>query len=204
MWVMTPFGFFSIVCGRTLAGGVDDSVRMIRARKHAHLAELRKRHPALPEIVRTDNTDYPYRIITTNLDVVREIMLFLVDNLDYNNFKSEAHRASPHDHEYHEFLTSVWTAGLRITPPAVRSVRPVHYRPEFYEPRATIIETPELVELPGGIEFKAPLDGGEVNQYSQTASKGKKKKKTKKTKKKVKRPDNLYPHENWHMRTLKA
>ena len=58
MWLMTPFGFFSIVCATGKGGKPHPDLRMVRARKRTHLQALRARHPDLPPLKATKRTDY--------------------------------------------------------------------------------------------------------------------------------------------------
>lgn len=116
MWLMTPFGFFSIVCAHAGAPGLPNTdKRMIRARCRKHLEALRRYAPGLPAITETGNTDYPYRIITTKNEATA-LLMALGESIDYTNFKSEAKRVDPGDHAYHGFLGTVWGAGLALQP----------------------------------------------------------------------------------------
>lgn len=121
MWLMTPFGFFSVVCARLgdpRGLHPHPTLRMIRARNKAHLEALRKRYPGLQEIITTKGTDYPHRIMCESRDLFL-IMQGLVQELDYCNFKTKA-KAVSNDEAYVHFLHTVWGAGLRLTPPAAK------------------------------------------------------------------------------------
>lgn len=115
MWLMTPFGFFSIVCARDGSGRPHPRLRMIRARKQTHLEDLQRRYPQLGKIEYTAKTDYPYRIFAP-ATVVASVVVGLADNIDYDNFKGAAGSTVPNDHAYIDFLHTVWGAGLRLTP----------------------------------------------------------------------------------------
>lgn len=128
MWLMTPFGFFSIVAAYTPAEGYGCGLRMIRARKREHLVALRTRHPHLPAILQTDNTDYPYRIVADAGDVTRVVMA-LAEDICYGNFKAAAKATVPEDGAYHDFLHTVWRAGLGLTP----KVDYTHVYPGFFD-----------------------------------------------------------------------
>lgn len=121
MWLMTPFGFFSIVCAKN-TDGTHATLRMIRARCIGHLIALRKRNPQLPPIKATQNTDYPYRIIC-DAGMVYQVVTAVTDDLNYTNFKSEAQAVS-HDEEYVHFLHTVWAAGLHLSPPKAKTMEP--------------------------------------------------------------------------------
>ena len=112
MWIMTPYGFFSIV----QVSPTDPNLLQIRARDRAHLVALRKAAMVkLPGITTTGGTDYPYRIKTTR-ELVGQIMIDLVIDIDYLNFKEEAHRVSPKDRPFHNFLMRVWSLGREMMP----------------------------------------------------------------------------------------
>lgn len=153
MWIMTPFGFFSIVCARAANGRPDHTLRMVRARNLAHLQALAAQWPALPEIVQTEDTDYPYRIIA-GWKLVAEITFALVADMDYCNFKNEAKQQYPDEHAYHSFLGSVWGLGLHLTPPGVRSLYTGNSKPGGFFQEGHHVDNsdqgfPAHVELPG-------------------------------------------------------
>ena len=89
MWLLTPFGFFSIVRkpGDTAAGTLT-----VRARVRADLEALRAHClPGLGEIVAHAGTDYPYRARAPR----GEVGLGLANvaaGIDYANFKDEVAR----------------------------------------------------------------------------------------------------------------
>ena len=116
MWLMTKHGFYSIVCAHDDAGRPHKKLMMIRARRKEHLEAL-KDYGVPGNIVETDNTDYPYRIIAER-NVVVPIAARLMEEVDYSNFKNAAAAptGTPGDAAYHTFLHSVWAAGLRMEP----------------------------------------------------------------------------------------
>ena len=89
MWLLTPFGFFSIV-----RKPEDKATGMltVRARVRADLEALREAClPGLGEIVAHAGTDYPYRARAPR----GEIGLALANaaaGIDYANFKDEVRR----------------------------------------------------------------------------------------------------------------
>ena len=123
MWIMTTFGFFSIVCAGAEGGGVNPRLCMVRARKRAHLEAMRKRYPTLPKIQDSNDTDYPHRIITSKSSITA-IIMNLAEGIDYGNFKNEAKKTAPEDHAYHTFLGSVWGLGLHMS-----LARGTHWQP---------------------------------------------------------------------------
>lgn len=114
MWVMTPYGFFSIVRVKTKKGKPHPTDAVIRARSLSHLEALRERFPCLPVPVENVGTDYPCRIIAPYKDII-DMVTQMASCIDYVNFKDEAHRVRPKDSIFHSFLMSVWHMGLRLT-----------------------------------------------------------------------------------------
>lgn len=117
MWIMTKYGFFSIVSAWT--DQTDQTPHpdnlMIRARKKDHLENLLDNYSALTdcEILETASTDYKYRIITDK-NIASSVLNDLVNSIDYINFKDECHRARPEDQEYETFLHQVWYSGVQM------------------------------------------------------------------------------------------
>lgn len=121
MWIMTPYGFFSVVCAHgynahnTYPAPPHPELMMIRGRNRNHLEALKKRFSGLPEIDENSGTDYPFRITAPRADVLR-VVATMAEDVDYTNFKSEAHKVSPNDKSFHTFLMSIWHLGLKLTP----------------------------------------------------------------------------------------
>ncbi len=96
MWLMTKYGFYSIV--RKEANGYH-----VRARERKDLENLVQYVP-LPqaEILESEHTDYRFRIIVKKEDVLA-VLRFLGDNLDYGNFKNTIDRTPDQKRKpYHE------------------------------------------------------------------------------------------------------
>lgn len=89
MWIMTPFGFFSIVAKPSdrAAGTVT-----IRARDAADLERLRAHVPGLGPTVTGAGTDYPARAVASRAELGQFLARFVETGLDYQNFKSEVAR----------------------------------------------------------------------------------------------------------------
>ena len=119
MWLMTRYGFYSIVCAHQPDGRPHRGLMMIRARKRAHLTNLKHFHRGLGPIITNRGTDYPYRIIARRA-VVAPLVARLLADVDYSNFKGAAEENLPVDGAYRRFLHSVWGLGLRLTPARVR------------------------------------------------------------------------------------
>jgi hypothetical protein len=120
MWLFTQYGFYSVVCGRDLAGDssrIDPETVMVRARSRAHLEALRKRFAPLAaaEIAETTNTDYRFRLLAPKAvwsDVVRE----LAAEIDYGNFKGRVERSTKDD-GYTDALHEVWAVMEKLQRP---------------------------------------------------------------------------------------
>ena len=112
MWLMTVYGFFSIVCVPGGAGETPkDDLMCIRARRRSHLVKLKKRFPGLDHIHANVGADYPYRIIATR-ELVGQLMVDMVVDMNHSNFKDAVAEAVPEDSRYNEFLHDVWARGL--------------------------------------------------------------------------------------------
>ena len=115
MWLTTTLGFFSAVCAREgdgkLSRAVDPDRIMVRAREVAHLENLRERFPRQmkdAEVYVSKGTDYPARVFLpkkTWAGMVRA----LVEDVDYDNFKSAVGREKKTEPEYVSALHRVWS-----------------------------------------------------------------------------------------------
>lgn len=101
MWLATKFGFYSIVQTRD-----EKDKFMVRARAEKDLKNLVENVQELngKEVLKTDFTDYRYRIIITKNEL-SALMMFFAANLDYPNFKDKI-KATPGQKDklgsYHE------------------------------------------------------------------------------------------------------
>ena len=109
MWMMTKFGFFSIV--RADPPGVKF---MIRARIKDHLMRLKKACPELKPfpITESRDNDYKYRIIVPSGQMAI-VMGRLWMAVTYRNFKDEVYKEFGND-EYEMALHDVWTRMVRL------------------------------------------------------------------------------------------
>jgi ADP-ribose pyrophosphatase YjhB (NUDIX family) len=101
MWLITPTGFFSIVCkpGDRKAGTLT-----IRARVKSDLEALRQQClPSLGKVTENEGTDYPYRAKAKRSEVAKALAQ-MVEQLDYDNFKNEVAEKQGHHRAkvYHE------------------------------------------------------------------------------------------------------
>jgi hypothetical protein len=81
MWLMTNFGFFSVVQKK------DDDELTIRARPRHDLEVLKERYiPNLGHIIKGGGTDYQYRAKVLREDMAEAARKIVMD-IDYPNFK---------------------------------------------------------------------------------------------------------------------
>ena len=107
MWLITNFGFYSVV------QKPGDTDLTIRGRVGEDLEQLRDRYlPSLGETVEGAGTDYRYRA-TASHEAVAEALSRIAMDIDYSNFKDSVAKEQGYDRSgvYHE----VWSAlmGLR-------------------------------------------------------------------------------------------
>jgi hypothetical protein len=109
MWLITPIGFYSIVCK---PGDAEAETLTIRARVKSDLEALRQEYlPSLGTISEDAGTDYRFRA-KAKRDEVGKALAQLVQQLDYENFKDEvANKQGKHRAQiYHE----VWDVLFRL------------------------------------------------------------------------------------------
>ena len=96
MWLMTKYGFYSIV-------QKEPDIYHVRSRELQDIENLVKKIP-LPNanIIETSNSDYAVRVLVGQ-DDLQKILTFLKDSLDYSNFKNEVGLHSDQSRKpYHE------------------------------------------------------------------------------------------------------
>lgn len=81
MWLMTQYGFFSIV-----RQGEDSAFYVVRARVRNDLENLRRLAQLDSDIVESEDADYRYRIFISS-DELETAMSVLAQTVDYENFK---------------------------------------------------------------------------------------------------------------------
>ena len=107
MWLITNFGFFSIV------QKPGDTDLTIRARVRADLVALRAKYlPGLGEITKSEVTDYRYRAKVSSADLAAALGN-IVRDINYDNFKScvAEKQGSKRAHIYHK----VWEDLLELS-----------------------------------------------------------------------------------------
>ena len=90
MWLFTPRGFYSVVAHRK-----DADKLLVRARVRADLEALREQIPHL-RIFSDRHADYRWRAVVTRGEWAMALAL-LVDDLDYDNFKSAVGERQGHE-----------------------------------------------------------------------------------------------------------
>jgi hypothetical protein len=95
MWLITPIGFFSIVCkpGDQKAGTLT-----IRTRVRSDLQSLKKYLPNMGEIAEGADTDYRFRA-TAKRNEVAKALGKMVEQLDYQNFKHEVAKSKSYTND---------------------------------------------------------------------------------------------------------
>ncbi len=104
MWLITNFGFFSVV------QKPGDDQLTIRARARKDLEALRKKYiPDLGEILTNAGTDYQYRVKVPR-EIFAEAMKSIVLDIDYSNFKNAVAKKQGHKRAgvYHDLWSSLW------------------------------------------------------------------------------------------------
>jgi len=100
MWVFLNNAFLSIVAHRE-----EPNMLMVRSRM---AGDIEKTFPDA-EVIRTDAADYRYRT-TIQRRRVEEVMLNIVHNIGYDNFKSSI---PAHETGRHDAYLDVWSVMLR-------------------------------------------------------------------------------------------
>lgn len=101
MWVMTQFGFFSIVAHRTIPGSV-----LVRSRSHSDLLAFAVKLDPSPEIKATPRADYAFRLTATKGEVAN-VLLAATHEIDYDNFKNRV--AETQGYERAGVYCEVWS-----------------------------------------------------------------------------------------------
>ena len=105
MWLMTKHGFYSIVQKQ-------QGEFHVRARVRKDLENLQERVPlAGREIQASKDTDYPYRLIVGEAEVLK-VLRFLGETLDYSNFKNTV-ADTPDQAAKHDLYAKFWGMALR-------------------------------------------------------------------------------------------
>jgi 8-oxo-dGTP pyrophosphatase MutT (NUDIX family) len=167
MWLMTEFGFFSIV---QKPDDVDAGTLTIRSRARRDLEDFEKRHPILTTpILETDNTDYRYRAKAKRKDIAKA-MAAVTEAIDYSNFKSRVAKTQGDKRAgvYHD----VWSALLPLQPTgAKKSTRVPASRASPKPSTGKISAGGILVDARKHVLLREPT--GQFDGYVWTFAKGK-------------------------------
>lgn len=103
MWLMTQYGFYSVVKHR------DETDRyLVRARVKNDLKNLLELVQLDVEIHESPSADYPYRIFITSEQLIT-VLEWLGKTVNYDNFKSRIHRL-PDQQDKGDAYLKVWSA----------------------------------------------------------------------------------------------
>ena len=112
MWIVTDFGFFSVV---QKPGDEKDGMLTVRARVKGDLERLREEYlPSLGSITESRTNDYRFRARAPRSDVAAA-MAQAVDSIRYDNFKSQVRKTQGAKRE--TILHGVWHALLQLQKP---------------------------------------------------------------------------------------
>ena len=114
MWLFTKYGFYSVVEYQGHDVDPKNPVMIVRARRIEHIANLQVDFSEIAgETIHTSiGTDYKYRIFV-NKEVWKRVMVELVENIDYGNFKDAAYEKGFTD-GYEEALVQTWWIMKRV------------------------------------------------------------------------------------------
>ena len=100
MWLVTNFGFFSVVQKK------DDDILTVRTRARGDLETLKEKYiPKLGHILKGEGTDYQYRAKVSREDLAKAMGKIVLD-IDYSNFKGSV--AEKQDHKRARIYGDVW------------------------------------------------------------------------------------------------
>jgi hypothetical protein len=114
MWLVTTFGFYSVV---RKPWDRDRDTLTVRARAREDLETLKGRYlPTLGEIAEDESADYRFRAQAPREDVAKALAE-AVGDIDYDNFKNEVAKKQGHGRAdlYHE----LWDTLRKLQDPAV-------------------------------------------------------------------------------------
>lgn len=101
MWLMTNFGFFSVVQKK------DDDFLTVRSRIKKDIEDLKENYlPNLGPIIHGEGTDYQYRAKVSREDMAYA-MEQIVSDIDYPNFKDSV--ADKLGHKRAKVFGEVWS-----------------------------------------------------------------------------------------------
>ena len=106
MWLVTNFGFFSIVQKK------GEDILTVRARARGDLEVLKERYvPTLGHILKGEGSDYQYRAKVSREDLAGAMQKIIMD-IDYSNFKDAV--AEKQGHKRARIYGDVWEVLLGL------------------------------------------------------------------------------------------
>jgi len=128
MWLVTKYGFYSVVAHRD-----DPDVMLVRGRCRDDLETLRGfgqgRGIRMPEIVTTDGSDYCCRLFMPRRDW-EQLGAALTVEIDYDNFKQQVHGDPLRDAAYMQMWSTMRRfQEQKLDPDAYAPVRPAWTEP---------------------------------------------------------------------------
>lgn len=118
MWLINQHGFLSIV---EKPEQEDTGMVTVRGRDGlsvAHLARFLGHDDPKGVISRSSDTDYPFRMLASKVDMARYAAELIMD-IDYDNFKDRI--TIRRGKVWHDALLLVWSDLLAVTPSRVRN-----------------------------------------------------------------------------------
>lgn len=109
MWLLTPLGFFSIVCK---PGDMKAGTLTVRARVKSDLLALRDHYlPSMGAIEEIARADYRFRARAQRSEVASALAKMAME-IDYSNFKDEV--AKTQGYHRAEIYSDVWSTLYRL------------------------------------------------------------------------------------------
>ena len=106
MWLVTNFGFFSVVQKK------GDDILTVRARVRSDLEALKEKYiPTLGDILEGEGTDYKYRAKVSREDLAKAMQKIIMD-IDYSNFKDSV--AEQQGYKRASIYGEVWGDLMRL------------------------------------------------------------------------------------------
>jgi len=106
MWLVTNFGFFSVVQKK------GDDILTVRARVRSDLEALKEKYiPTLGNILEGKGTDYKHRAKVSREDLAKAMQKIIMD-IDYSNFKDSV--AEQQGYKRASIYGEVWGDLMRL------------------------------------------------------------------------------------------
>ncbi len=130
MWLVTTFGYFSIVQKNSDRGA---GTLTVRARLRKDLELLKQKYlPTLGPIESRGGVDYPYRAKAPREDLAKAFAQAIMD-LTYSNFKAEV--ALQLGHRREDLYNDVWMALRKLQTLEASASLPAPAQPPVHSPK---------------------------------------------------------------------